>query len=165
MVSPTSPSYIRVIPREMMLLWHLGILGYVSVQTESKFVDDIHNADTVDKRLMSKERIIVFRPSFWKIQLELHYFNNSGRISRTLSTDCVIDFKAPVFDMCRSGDIEGLRDAFYSGSISLDVVNPLGMGLLHVSVVARPYVNNLNADSMRRVAFRATCVLGFFVRE
>ena len=49
----------------------------------------------------------------------------------------MVGFKALVFDMCRSGDIRGLQDAFYNGSVSLNVVDPLGMGLLHVSVIAR----------------------------
>lgn len=75
--------------------------------------------------------------------------------------DCVVDFRAPVFNMCRSGDIRGLRDAFYSGSVSLNVVNPLGMGLLHVSVVVRSHSHYLKVDSMQRVASRENCVLGF----
>ena len=146
-----------------MFLWHTGILGYVSVRTKSKFVDDTHNTHTVDKRFVSQERIIIFRPSFWKVQLELHLANTCDRISRTLSTDYVIDLKAQVFEMSRTGDVRGLQDAFYSGSISLNVVDPLGMGLLHVSIVARPYARHLKVDSMPQAAFRKTCVLGFSV--
>lgn len=141
----------------------MGILGNVSIQTKSKFVDDTVNAHAVDKRFMSEEHTVVVRPSFWKAQFGLHYVNNCGRISRTLSTDYVVDFKAPVFDFCRSGDIKGLRDAFYSGSISLDVVNPLGMGLLHVSVDPGTYARHLNVDSMRQAIFRKICVAGFSV--
>lgn len=144
-----------------MLLWHVGKLGYVSLQTKSKYIDDTINAHTADKPFVSEERIIVFRPSFWKNQFELRLANTCGRISRTLSMDCVVNFKAPVFDMCRSGDIRGLRDAFYSGSVSLNVVNPLGMGLLHVSVVTRTHSHHLNVDSMQRVASKKKCVLGF----
>ena len=161
LLSPELPTQSRVIARQRMILWYMGILGYASVQTKSRFVDDTHNAHTVDKQFVSQERIIIFRPSFWKAQLELHFANTCGRISRTLSTDCVIDFKAPVFDMCRSGDVLGLKDAFYSGSVSLEVVDPLGMGLLHVSVAARAYHHHLTVNSMRRVAFRKTYVLGF----
>ena len=160
MSSPESPPQSRVISRERLFLWHTGILGYVSVRTKSKFVDDTHNAHTVDKQFVSQERIIIFRPSFWTVQLELHFANTYGRISRTLSTDCVIGFKAQVFEMCRSGDLQGLQDAYNSGSVSLNVVDPLGMGLLHVSVIARPYARYLKVDSMLQVAFRKTCVLG-----
>ena len=150
MFSPESPTRSRVISRQRMILRYMGILGYASVQTKSRFVDDTHNAHTVDKRFVSHERIIIFRPSFWKAQLELHFANTCGRISRTLSTDCVIGLKAQVFKMCRSGDLRGMQDAFYSGSVSLNVVDPLGMGLLHVSVVARPYARHLKVVVCRR---------------
>ena len=163
MFSPESPTQPRVISRQRMILQYMGILGYASVQTKSRFVDNTHNAHTFDKRFVSKERIIIFRPSFWKTQLELHFANTCGRISRTLSTDCVIGLKAEVFEMCRSGDLQGLQDAFYNGSIFLNVVDPLGMGLLHVSIVARPYAHRLKVNSMPQAAFIKTCVLGFLV--
>ena len=147
-----------------MLLWYAGLFGNLSLQTKSKYIDDNPNVHAVDKRAVSEERIFIFRPSFLKNnQFELRVINRCGHIARTLSMDCVVDFKAPVFDMCRSGDIRGLRDAYYSGSISLNVVNPLGMGLLHVSVCARLCSCYLIVDSMRRVAFKKTCVLGFSV--
>ena len=136
--SPGSSPQSLVISRERMLLWYLGILRNKSIQTKSKFIDDTVNAHTVDKRFVFEERMIVFRPSFWKAQFGLHYVNSCGRISRTLNMDCVVPFKTPVLEMCRSGDIGGLKDAFYAGSVSLNVVDPLGMGLLHVSVVANP---------------------------
>ena len=161
MSSPQSPPHPRVISKESTLIWPLGPLGNVSIQTKSKFVDDGLKVRVPHKRIVSEERSIVFRPSFFKIQYELHSHNRCGRISRTLRSDCVVDFQAPVFDMCRAGDIRGLRDAFYSGSVSLDVVNPLGMGLLHVSVFARLYPPHLKLDSLRRVVSRKTCVLGF----
>ena len=161
MSSPQSPTDFQVILKKRMLLWYMGILGYVSILTKSKFIDDVFNVRTSDKRSISEERIVVVRPSFLMFQVELRYIKCCGRISRTLTIDCVVLFKAPVFDMCRSGDIKGLRDACYAGSVSLEVVDPLGMGLLHVSVVARPYAHHLNVSSMRRVAFRKTYVLGF----
>ena len=160
MFSPESSTPSRIISRQRINLLHMGIFGYAIVQTKSRFVDDIHNTHTVDKRFVSEDRTIIIRPSFWKAQLELHFATICGRISRTLSTDCVIDFKAHVFEMCRSGDLRGLQDAYYNGSVSLNVVDPLGMGLLHVSVVARPYARHLKVDSMPQVAFRKTCVLG-----
>lgn len=58
--------------------------------------------------------------------------------SRSLSTDYIVDFDAPVFKMCRSGDIRRLRDAFFSGSVSFNVVDPCGNGLLQVSSLPRP---------------------------
>ena len=64
--SSESPRLPRVISRERLLPWYMGILGYVSIQTKSRFADDAHNTHTVDKQFVSEERIVVLRPSFWK---------------------------------------------------------------------------------------------------
>lgn len=131
MFSFDSPRQPRVVSKERMICWYTGILGNISLRTKSRFTNDALSVHIVDKRSVSKESIIVIRPSFMKNHYELRFVNRGGYISPGLRTECVIDFKSPVFDMCRSGDIRGLRDAFDSGSVSLDAVNPLGMGLLH----------------------------------
>lgn len=121
-----------------MIFWYTGLLGDIRLQTKSKVIDGASNVHIVDKRFDFEESIIIFRPFLVKNQYELHFVNRCGHISRTLSTDCVVEFDAPVFGMCRSGDIRGLRDAFYSGSVSFNVVDPYGNGLLHVSTLPRP---------------------------
>ncbi len=118
--------------------WYNGVLGNISYQTKSKDIDDALNVHVVHRQSLSEESIIVFRPSFLKKQYVWHSIDRGGHISKSLSTDCVVSFKAPVFDMCRSGDIRGLQDAFSNGSVSIDVVNQYGMGLLHVGAVLRP---------------------------
>ena len=57
-----------------------------------------------------------------------------SRIPWTLNVDHVVDYKNPVFEMCRSGDILGLHGAFCGERASPDMVNLCGMGLLHVSL-------------------------------
>lgn len=123
----------RMISTEKLLCWYTGILGSISLRTKSKIINDALNVHAVHGRTVSEESVIVFRPSFMKNQYELRFVNRCGSISRTLSTDCVVDFYPPVFDMCCSGDIRGLCDAFDNGSVSINVVDPLGRGLLHVS--------------------------------
>ncbi len=138
--SAMSSQQPRVVSKETMFVWYTGILGNVSLQTKSKVINGTLNVHIVHKRSVYEERVIVIRSSFTNNQFELRFVNKCGHISRTLSTDCVVDFKAPVFDMCRSGDITGLRDAFNSGSASIHVVNPFGMGLLHVSTLFQIFV-------------------------
>ena len=128
----------QIVSKESIICWFTGILGNISLRTKSRFLDDKLSVHVVDKRSVSKECVIVIRPSFMKNRYELHFVNRGGHISTTLSTECIIDFRAPVFDMCRLGDIRGVRDALESGSVSLDAVNPWGMGLLHVSTFSRP---------------------------
>ena len=47
-----------------------------------------------------------------------------SRIPWTLNVDHVVDYKNPVFKMCRSGDILGLHGAFCGERASPDMVNP-----------------------------------------
>ena len=135
--SSQSPRQSRTITTERILCWYTGILGNISLRTKSKVVGDTLSVHSVDRGSVCEERIIIFRPSFIKNQYELQSIDRCGKISRALSTDCVVDFKAPVFDMCRSGDIRGLEDAFTNRNVYLNVVNPLGMGLLHVSTLPK----------------------------
>ena len=134
----------RIVSKDRMLFWYAGILGNISLQTKSKVVDDALNVHIVHKRSSSEEFIVVFRPSFMINKYELRVVYRRGQISTTLYTDCVVDFKAQVFDMCRAGDIGGLLAAFESGSVSLDVVDPYGMGLLHVSTITRHLCSSSN---------------------
>lgn len=127
----------RIVSKDRMLFWYTGILGNMRLQTRSKVVDDALNVHIVHKRSSSEELIVVLRPSFMINKYELRFVYRRGQISTTLRTDCVVEFKAQVFDICRAGDIGGLSAAFESGSTSLDVVDPYGMGLLHVRTITR----------------------------
>lgn len=73
-----------------------------------------------------------------KKQYKLSVVNRCGGISRTLGTGCVVDFKAPVFNIVTQANNKGLRDAFHSGSVPLDAVSPVGLGLMPVSTFHRP---------------------------
>ena len=162
MFSRESLPHPRVISKESIFPWYMGKFGNIIIQTRLKIVDDDLKFHIVGKQSVSEERIIVLRPAFMKNQFELRFVNKYGHISRTLSTDCVVDYRAPVFDMCRLGDVKGLQDVFRSGSASLHVVNPLGMGLLHVSIFSPDScLHLLILGSMQRVAFRKNYVLGF----
>ena len=136
--SPDSRRQYLVISKETMLFWYTGVLGNVSVQKKSKITNKALNVHVVHEGSVSEESIYIFRPSFVKNQYELRFVKRRGHVFRNLSIDCVVDFKAPVFNMCRAGNIKGLREAFESGSVSPNVVNPFGMTLLHVSIITRP---------------------------
>lgn len=49
---------------------------------------------------------------------------------------------APIFNMCRYGDLEGIQNEFANGTISPFIVNEIGWTLLHVTfpVVSRMFV-------------------------
>ena len=128
----------RSVTKERIQTWYeySGILGSVTVQNKSRFAGlDIR---VVDAKSVSEEMVVILRPSFLNHYYDLRRMKNFSRISWTLNVDCVVDYKNPVFEMCRSGDILGLYGAFCGGRASPDMVNPLGMGLLHVSNLFGP---------------------------
>lgn len=108
MSSPNSGQQSRVVTKENVLSRRLSFLGNASLKAETKVIDNNVKVSIVNKRFISEERIIFFRPSFWEDQYELRVDNTCGHNSRTLSSDCAIDFEAPIFGMCPSGDIRGL---------------------------------------------------------
>lgn len=55
-----------------------------------------------------------------------------GRVSRTLSTYPILESTAPIFAICRNGDLQGLQVALSSGSVSPFVLDEYGETLLHV---------------------------------
>ena len=59
--------------------------------------------------------------------------NSLGQISRTLSTYPILANEAPIFDLCRQGDILGLQAALSSGTVSPFVLDKYGWSPLHVS--------------------------------
>ena len=121
-----------MVSKANIMTWYNGILGNVIIQKKSKSVSNALNVRVANARSTSEETVIVLRPSLLRNHYELHFVESFGHISRTLNVDRVVDYKDPVFEMCRSGDITGLHGAFCDGRASPYIVNPMGMGLLHV---------------------------------
>lgn len=71
-------------------------------------------------------------PAFLRKTLELRFLHSFGKISRTLSTYPTLEDTAPIFQICKSGDLIGLQVALSSGSVSPFVLDEMGQSLLHV---------------------------------
>ena len=125
----------QIVSKARFLTWYNGILGNVTIQKKSKFVGSVLNVRAHNARSISKETVIVVRPSFLGNHYELHIVESFGCVSRTLNVDHFRDYKDPVFEMCRSGDISGLNEAFGGRRASPNTVNSMGTGLLHVGNV------------------------------
>lgn len=72
-------------------------------------------------------------PIFSRKALELRFRSSFGQISRTLSTYPILESTAPIFHICRMGDLKGLQVALSTRSISPFVLDEKGQSLLHVS--------------------------------
>ena len=143
-----------LVSKESVATWYNGVFGTVTILKKSKYAGNSLEVRTMDAKSIFEETVVFLRPSFWKKYYELRVVQSLSRISRTLNVDRVVDVEDPVFEMCRSGDIMGLDGAFRGGRASPDVVNELGMGLLHVSDLLTTFVSVrlLTRFSMRQVA-------------
>lgn len=132
--SYTSKNSILSSTKETYYNWYQGLFGFIVVRTKSK---SLKRSDSRwnDNRAVVNEKTIKIKPSFMRQVLELQLVNSFGRISRTLSTYHVLEWNAPIFKMCKDGDLEGLQVAMSSGGISPFVVDEYGETLLHVSLI------------------------------
>ena len=122
----------QMVSKANVMTWYNGIFGNVTIQKKLKSVGSALNVHVANARSTFEETVIVMRPSFLRNYYELHFVESFGHITRTLNVDRFVDYKDPVFEMCRSGDITGLHGAFCGGRSSPYTVNPMGTGLLHV---------------------------------
>ena len=133
-LSYTSNDSILSSTNETYFDWYRGLFGFVVVQTKSKAFKR-SDARRNDNRAVVDEKIIKIKPSFMRQVLELRLANSFGRISRTLSMYHVLESDAPIFELCRDGDLRGLQVALSSGSVSPFVLDEYGHTLLHVSFI------------------------------
>lgn len=132
--SYTSENSILKSTKETYFDWYRGLFGFVVVQTKSKAFKRSASCRN-DNRAVVNETIIKVKPSFMRQLLELRLANNFGRISRTLSMYHVLEPDAPIFKLCKDGDLRGLQVALSSGGVSPFALDGYGQTLLHVSPI------------------------------
>ena len=131
--SSTQKEVSRTTARETSTVWYDGVFGSVNVQRKSK---SLHRSNTtrLGDRVISEEKIVRIRTAYLHKTIELRFLNSFGQISRTLSICPVLDYDAPIFKLCMNGDLQGLKVALSSGTISPFVLNRKNWSLLHVSL-------------------------------
>ena len=129
-----SSSETQLWNREVKKLWDLGPLGAMTLRRRFKdTVQDSMDATTYGYRDLGKYRTISIFSPLLRRWFELRIMNNGGKILIALSFHPVITPTAPVFQMCRAGDKQGLQALFSSGTVSPSVLDDQGRTLLHVS--------------------------------
>lgn len=130
----TSKDMSGIATKETSLVWYNGILGSVKVQSKSRSLNG-PNSRKPKSKVVTDEQIITVTPILFRKTFELRVLNSFGGISRSLSTYPVLSSKAPIFGICRSGDLQGLQVALSSGDLSPFVLDESGWSLLHVSLI------------------------------
>lgn len=131
--SSTRRGTLRTTAKEINFLWYRGFFGRVDVQCKSISLGNSKYRNSESKAI-SEEQIIRIQPLLLRKIFELRFMSSFGRISRTLTTYPVLEYGAPIFDICQSGDLQGLQVALSSGTVSPFVVDESGWSLLHVSL-------------------------------
>lgn len=140
---PSAPREVfRSITKETYRIWYRGFFGRVNIQSKSNSLNR-SNTRKSGIKTTSNETIITMTPIFLRKTLELRFQNSFGRISRTLSTYPVLEETAPIFEMCFTGDLQGLQVALSSGAVSPFVVDGWGQSLLHVSPLRTQWCRRL----------------------
>lgn len=77
--------------------------------------------------------------------IEVKFSDSYWRVPTALRVYAVSHWGAPVFELCKNGDLEGLQVMFSSGSVSPFVIDEDGTSLLHVSTF-RMYIDVAKCD-------------------
>ena len=125
--------------KETNLVWYRGVFGSVNIQLKSKYLPR-SNARRSGTQALTNEKTISITPIYLRKTFELQFLHSFGRISRTLSTYPILEYRAPIFEIIRKGDLHGLQLALSSGSVSPFALSENGLSLLHVSASIDRYV-------------------------
>ena len=128
----THTDILRANSKETHSVWYRGYFGSVDIRVKSTSLSTSKSRRT-GNRAVSEEKTIKITPAFLRKTLELRLLSSFGQISRTLKTSPVLENGAPIFSICRNGDLGGLQAALSSGTISPFVADEYGWSLLHVS--------------------------------
>jgi len=92
-----------------------------------------------------REKTVTITSPMMKYTLEMFFGRSFLSVPRALRVYHVIDYRAPIFDMCRIGDLEGVQAAFADGSASPFAVNQWGSTPLYVCLMS--ILNHDNAKT------------------
>jgi hypothetical protein len=119
--------------QSLSLVIYDNILGSVYIRRASQsivFQDDRNHSS--EEAYNRTECTWMFIPSLFSRCIELRFVNLFGSIQSSLRTCPVIPLDDPVWEMCKSNDVEGIQRLFSNRQISPFSVSSTGWTLLHV---------------------------------
>ena len=165
MLSQNPKKGLPTITKVKRTTWYYGLLGAVTVDTESKYIRQNEKDAEKSQIAMAEKTVISITPALLKRQLEIRLTNTFSGITRTLQTYPILTSfrKSRVERYIEVGDLEGLQSMFSSREISPFVLNERGEGLLHVCAFtpARRY----SADNLQVAAeYRRPEICSFLIQ-
>jgi hypothetical protein len=122
--------------QSLSLVIYKNILGSVYARRESQSIVFQDNRNQSSEEAYKRtESTWMFIPSLFSRCIELRFVNIFGSIQSSLRIYPTISDDHPVWDMCKTNDVEGIQRLFGNRQVSPFSVNPHGWTLLHVRAI------------------------------
>ena len=131
--SPVPRAASHVTAKERIFSWYSRVFGDLVACTRTASALKSPEAQESREGVIVQENPSWINPSFVRYAFEVRFLDSYWRVPTALRVYAVSDWWAPVFEMCKRGDWEGLQVMFSSESVSLFVIDEDRMTLLHVS--------------------------------
>jgi hypothetical protein len=123
--------------QSLSLVIYENILGSVYIRRASQSIVFLDGRNHSSEEAYNRtECTWMFIPSLFSCCIELRFVNLLGSLQSSLRTYPVIRYDHPVWDMCKSNDVEGIQRLFSNRQVSPFSVNFRGWTLLHVRIIA-----------------------------
>ena len=135
-----SSSALHINTNEQRTIWYRGVFGHVATR-ETWIRTSKSDSRTVRKPIPAKKVLMMTSP-FLRRAVELYFGASFASVPRALRVYSIIDYNAPILEMCGNGDLEGVQIELANGTVSPFVLNDYGWTLLHVifSVKSRVFM-------------------------
>ena len=129
-VSNSSGSALHITSKELNTIWYRGIFGHVAIR--EKWIRTRRLGSRTDGKPVPAQKVLTVTSPFLMRAFELYFGTSFASVPRALRMYQLVDFHAPIWEMCSKGDLDGIQDEFANGRFYPFVVTELGRTLLHV---------------------------------
>lgn len=129
-ISTSSNSALHITSKEQNTIWYRGVFGAVAIR--EKWINTRRIGSHTNGKTVSTQKVLTLTSPFLRRAVELYFGTTFASVPRALRVYQMVNWGAPIFGMCESGDLDGIQNEFANGTISPFVVDKSGWTLLHV---------------------------------
>ena len=126
----TSKSAFHITSKEQNRIWYRGVLGLVTIR--EKWISTGTRDFRTDGEPVPAEKVLMMKSLFLRRAVELYFGASFAGVPRALRVYQIVERNAPIFEMCRNGNLEGIQNLLANGAISPFVVTKSGQTMLDV---------------------------------
>lgn len=130
-ISTSSGSALRIASKQQNTYWYQGVFGVVTIR--EKWISTRRLGSRADGKPVPAQKVLTVISPFLRRAFELYFDTSFSSVPRALRVYQMVNSDAPIFTMCREGDIDGVQTAIANGTYSPFIVDHQGgRTLLHV---------------------------------